>query len=40
MITTMNINFSWVKGHANNAYNNRVDHLAVNAYRSVLDKKK
>ena len=31
-----NINWVWVKGHANNHYNNRCDHLAVSAIKEQI----
>jgi ribonuclease HI len=34
------ITWKWVKGHANNAYNNRVDELATEGRQSVVKKKR
>ena len=31
-----NIKFTWVKGHADNEYNNKCDKLAVDGYRSKI----
>ena len=29
------VTFNWVKGHADNEFNNRCDELAVNAYKNL-----
>lgn len=34
------VTFHWVKGHADNPFNNRCDALAVGAYKKYLDNKK
>ncbi|MCD8294244.1 MAG: ribonuclease HI [Clostridia bacterium] len=32
-----NLNFNWVKGHADNHMNNECDHMAVQAYRDYIE---
>ena len=39
MTKDLKIKFSWVRGHAGDAMNERVDKLAVNAYKDVIKKK-
>lgn len=39
MTKDLQIKFTWVRGHAGDANNERVDKLAVNAYKDVIKKK-